>query len=41
MILFIGNNLIEISHNSNKSQLTELEFKVKEVPKQKDRLSKS
>ena len=39
--LFIDNNLIENLFKSNKNQLKELEIKTKEVPKQKDRLSKS
>ena len=39
--LFIDNNLIENSFKNTKNQLTELEIKAKEVPKQKDRLSKS
>ena len=38
--LFIDDDLIENSLKSNKNQLTELEIKVKEVPKQKNRLSK-
>ena len=38
--LFIDNKLIENSLKSNTNQLTELEIKSKEVPKQKDRLSK-
>ena len=39
--LLIDGNLIENSLKSNKNQLTELEIKAKEVPKQKDRFSKS
>ena len=39
--LFVDDNLIENSLKSNKNQSTELEIKAKEIPKQKDSLSKS
>ena len=38
---FIDDNLIENLLKSNKNQSTELEIKAKEIPKQKDSLSKS